>query len=178
MSASKGSMGESSKTNTSQNVRSNMSSTPTFDATGKSIIEKLAGTFNTGTGLGSRAGEGLLNLARSNEGGVNPYVEELIRTSNAEGNFARDTGLAQLRAGGYRGGTARNIYDQGDGASRYAAALAAGNAATRYGAYDAGQNRALSAYGGAAAAGNSENTSALQLLSLLRGEDSCRPLRA
>jgi hypothetical protein len=117
------------------------------------------------------------------KGEMNPYVDEIIGAENelAKREFAG--GLAQTRAGAYRGGTGNNLYQQGKLASEFSTKLARDNANLRYGAFNDAQNRGFQSQvaGATGLAGLRESDInqdlgqrglATQLLALLRGEDT------
>ena len=156
---------------TDQTKSSSGSVTPTFGDNAQGILASLTGqaTGENPTNA-SRASDLLLAMGRT--GGANPYVEDVIKASNREAGILQDQGLAKLRAQGYRGGTAANIFGQGMFANDFAAKLAGENAKTRMGAFDTTSDRSLQALGGAATTSSIDQGLALQLLSLLRGESS------
>lgn len=165
-----GSKSESTQ-DTTQTKSLSGSVTPTFGADAQGILSVLT---NRATGTAPSNAQQASNalLAMGQQGGQNPFVEDYIAASNNEAGNVFDRGMAGLRAQGYRGGTAANIFGQGTFAGDFANKLAMTNAATRMGAYDTGQDQVLRALGAAAETGAIDSASALQLLALLRGESS------
>lgn len=136
---------------------------------GKSLLTYLTGETTNPNARGYLDTAGKAYTAQAN-GVNNPYTEQVIQTSNKEGDRAFNNGLAGLRAQGYRGGTAANIYGQGNFASDYATKLASQNANLRYGAFNDAQNRSLAGASGLAGLGQGQQSLAAQILALLRGE--------
>lgn len=160
-----------SSQDTTQDKSSSGSVTPTFGADAQGILSSLTGRATGATPSNTGTASDLL-LAMGKQGGQNPYVEDVIAASNREAGVLQGQGLAKLRAQGYRGGTAANIFGQGMFANDFASKLAGENAKTRMGAWDTSSDRSLQALGGAADTGAADQALALQLLSLLRGESS------
>jgi len=156
---------------TTQTKDASGSVTPTFGDNAQGILASLTGQA-TGTNPSNATRASDLLLAFGQNGGMNPFTEDAIRASNREAGLLQDKGLAQLRAQGYRGGTAANLFGQGMFTNDFAAKLAGENAKTRMGAYDTSADRSIQALGGAASTGAIDQATALQLLSLLRGESS------
>lgn len=150
------------------------------------ILNALTGQ-STGGGpamgtYGKQAGDTYGKLANT-QGGINPAVEGLISAGNAEGDAQLDTGLAKVRAGGYRGGTGASMYGQGKLVADSANTRAKGNNEIRYNAYESGQNRQMAGQtAGAAGLTNLEGMNrqgaqnnaniGTQILALLRGENN------
>ena len=173
MSTSLGLSGSKSKStqDTTQAKQQSGFVTPTFGEDAQGVLASLTGKATGATPNNVSAASDLL-LSMGRTGGQNPYVEDVIAASNREAGLLQGQGLAKLRAQGYRGGTAANIFGQGMFANDFAAKLAGENAKTRMGAYDTSADRSLRALGGAAETGAADQALALQLLSLLRGESS------
>lgn len=171
MSAALGLSGSKSKSSqdTTQQKQQTSFANPTFGNEAQSTLASLTGKADGTTPSNANAASDLL-LSMGKIGGMNPYTEEAIAASNREAGVLQGQGLAKLRAQGYRGGTAANLFGQGMFTNDFAAKLAGENARTRMGAYDTGADRSLRALGGAAETGAADQALALQLLSLLRGE--------
>ncbi len=172
-------------TNTSQQTAGNtaQSTTGATDATfnspqGQQILAAL-----TGAATGGNSGQNYLDQAGStygklagDQGTVNPYVEDVIKNSNSEADKTFGNRLMQLRAGGYRGGTAANINGQGRYAADFSAQQGGTNANLRYGAFNDAQARASSnnatGAAGLGSLGNSQQGLGQALLALLRGSSN------
>lgn len=166
-----------SEQNTSQNTTQNLQGTRSalFDSPeAKQILAALSGTGAAGNDYSQQAGGAYKSLTDAGGGGQNPYVESIIKHSNAEGDQALGTNLAKSRAGGYRGGTGANLYNQDNVIANSANERALGNANLRYGAYNEGAGRDLTAHlagaSGLGALGSGQQNIAAQILALLRGE--------
>jgi len=163
-------MSKTSSTKSSGSTTSSM--TPTFSGQGQSLLNSLAGRLG-GAGDTSWRQSTMKGLARMAQAGgeSNPFLDDVINRSNAEAEKLQGTGLAKLRAGGYRGGTASNIFNQGTFANDFAASVGRNNAELRLGDYDTRQNRVLQALQLMGGLDQGELSNATSLLSLLRGEN-------
>lgn len=140
-----------------------------------SILGHLTGQASgQGPDYNQMAGTAYQRLATTPDG-INPFVEEAIRTSNKEGDAALQTGLAGIRAGAYRGGTGANLYSQGRLVADAANTRAKDNALARVGAFDAAAGRSLAGQqagaSGLSGLGQGNQLLAAQILAMLRGEN-------
>ena len=94
-------------------------------------------------------------------------VDGLINASNNESASQFQNNLAQLRAQGYRGGTAKNLFNQGQLSSQFANRQASNNAALRYQAGNDDRNYGLQQASGLNQFQSGNNMTGTQLLDML-----------
>lgn len=139
------------------------------------ILSYLSQQSQQGGGFQQQAG-GAYGALAGMKGQTNPEVENIIKTGNQEANTNFANRAAMSRAGGYRGGTGANLYNQDKVASEFTNKQAGENAALRYGAFNDAQGRQLGANvagaGGLSSLSGQSQGSAAQLLALLRGQDT------
>lgn len=132
--------------------------------------------------LGNEAAGAYRGLANTSPGGNNPHLEALINASNQEGDQVLANNLAKVRAGGFRGGTGANMYNQATTIGNEATRRTIANEGLRFQAGESDANRVLQSRtaGAAGLAGLSgqnqagmqqRNNLGAQILALLRGEN-------
>jgi len=160
--------------NEEQNSLRNTLRTSDFNTPeGQQVLNSLIGQAGSSAGYGEEAAGAYRSLA-SDASKVNPEVENIIRTGDQAANSQFSNRLAQSRAGGFRGGTGANLYNQDKIASEFTNQQENNNSNLRYGAFNDAANRATTARVGGASglAGLSNQGQSLgaQILSMLRGE--------
>lgn len=171
-------------TNTSQQTQQNTAgqTTGATDATfnspqGQSVLNALTGQVVGGGAADyvKQAGDTYGAMSRDT-GAINPEVENVIGASNREADKTFGNRLMQLRAGGYRGGTAANINGQGRYASDFTAQQQGVNSSLRYGAFNDAQKRGIDSRAtgaaGLGALGQGQQGLGQAILALLRGQSS------
>lgn len=137
----------------------------TFRPEGQATLDALGGYYAGAAGNANQANR--FYQQNLNNGGVNPYAQQVVDAQSKVANQDFSNRLAQVRSGGFRGGAGRDTINQGMFVSDFTNQQNAQNVKTLLDAFTQAQNERF-----ASAGALSQNQNAAQsFLALLRGEE-------